>query len=76
LFTLAGLEVNRLIRVAYGPISLDPALSRGRHRELAPAELEGLYSAAGLEAPASTAEAPNPRPRRPAPGRKRTARRE
>jgi 23S rRNA pseudouridine2605 synthase len=77
LFTLAGLEVNRLIRVAYGPISLDPALSRGRHRELAPAELEGLYASAGLQAPASAAaEARKPRLRRPPPGRKHSARRE
>ncbi|HZF17446.1 MAG TPA: S4 domain-containing protein [Steroidobacteraceae bacterium] len=58
LFTLAGLEVNRIIRVAYGPVVLDSKLSRGRHRELEPAELESLYTAAELKSPAATTAAP------------------
>jgi len=55
LFTLAGLEVNRLMRVAYGPIALDSALTRGRHRELTAAERALLYGLAELAVPEADA---------------------
>jgi 23S rRNA pseudouridine2605 synthase len=72
LFTLAGLDVNRLMRVAYGPVALDSALSRGRHRELSAAELALLYGSAGMERPVAET-APRASIRRPAKPRKRVA---
>jgi 23S rRNA pseudouridine2605 synthase len=72
LFTLAGLDVNRLMRVAYGPIALDSALSRGRHRELTAAELALLYASADIPLPGAKAPA-RPASRRPANRRKRVA---
>ena len=70
LFTLAGLEVNRLMRVAYGPIALDSSLSRGRHRELNAAEQALLYGAADLPPPGAEAA---PASRKPGGHRKRVA---
>ena len=75
LFEAVGCQVNRLIRVRYGPIELARALRPGTHRHLAPAELDALYHAAGLERPARAQPArKGPRGRagpRGAPARKR-----
>jgi 23S rRNA pseudouridine2605 synthase len=43
-----GIIVSRLIRVRYGPLTLDRALRPGRWRELNTNELQALYAAAGL----------------------------
>jgi len=76
LFTLAGLEVSRLIRVAYGPIALDSDLTRGRHRELNAGELKTLYAAADIEPPQPAASGQGKSAQRPAPRRKRALRRD
>jgi len=52
LFEAVGGQVNRLIRVRYGPIELGRALRPGAWRYLTPGELDALYAAAGLEPPA------------------------
>ena len=44
LFECAGLQVNRLKRVRFGPIVLPSTLSRGRFAELGRADLKALYS--------------------------------
>ncbi len=76
LFTLAGLDVNRLIRVAYGPVALDSKLSRGQHRELEAAELAALYAAADLKSPGAAPPVQGGPARRSAVRRKRIARRD
>ncbi len=43
-----GLEVSRIMRTRFGPVTMDRALSRGRHRELTPEERTLLYTAVGL----------------------------
>jgi 23S rRNA pseudouridine2605 synthase len=48
LLTAAGLEVSRILRTRVGPVTMDRALSRGRHRELDPEERSRLYAAVGL----------------------------
>jgi 23S rRNA pseudouridine2605 synthase len=47
-----GFGVLRLVRVAIGPLALGP-LAKGTYRELTPAEVEALASAAGRSNPAS-----------------------
>jgi 23S rRNA pseudouridine2605 synthase len=64
LFTLAGLEVSRLMRVAYGPVAMDSGLARGRHRELEASELQTLYGAADLSPPRADRGGPRPQRRR------------
>ena len=60
-----GLKVSRLIRVRYGPVELPRAVRAGKFQDLAQKDIEALYAAVKLEAPA-------PRPqRRPGPRRRR-----
>jgi 23S rRNA pseudouridine2605 synthase len=47
-----GLEVSRLIRLAYGPIQLPRKLRRGKHEAITESQIRALYIAAGLEPPA------------------------
>ncbi|HSD60662.1 MAG TPA: pseudouridine synthase [Burkholderiales bacterium] len=42
MFEALGFTVSRLIRIRFGPIELPPMLRRGRHRELAPGEVQRL----------------------------------
>jgi len=59
----AGLEVSRILRTRVGPLTMDRALSRGRHRELDAEERAALYAAVGLSAPgARPRRAPPPAP--------------
>ena len=51
LWEAVGLDVTRLIRLAYGPIQLPRSLSRGRNEALTSSQVRSLYDAAGLEAP-------------------------
>lgn len=51
MWAAVGMEVNRLIRVAYGPLTLPRGLRRGQYRELTPKETQALYRSAGLRAP-------------------------
>jgi 23S rRNA pseudouridine2605 synthase len=57
-----GVQVSRLMRVRYGPVSLPRAVRPGKFRDLAPQELEALYTTVGLKAPE----------RRPVRGRRRS----
>lgn len=71
LWEAVGLTVSRLSRVAYGPVTLDRQLSRGRFRDLDTNEVGALYTCVGLPAPklaAVDARALKPRRRRSAPG--------
>lgn len=55
LWEAVGYPVNRLIRVAYGPIELPRKLRRGAWQALTPAQVESLYRAVGLPAPEGSA---------------------
>ncbi len=46
-----GIQVSRLIRVRYGPVSLPPELHSGRFRDLDRSELQALYAAVDLPVP-------------------------
>ncbi|HUT40487.1 MAG TPA: pseudouridine synthase [Gammaproteobacteria bacterium] len=58
-----GVQVSRLIRVRFGPISLPAELRAGRFRDLTRQEVEALYAAVRLPAP-------RPPPPRRAPSRR------
>ena len=51
LWEAVGFEVSRLIRLAYGPIQLPRKLRRGKYEALTPAQVRGLYVAAGQTPP-------------------------
>ena len=74
LFEALGLSVSRLIRIRYGSISLDPALSAGDYRELSAAEISSLRSCAGLPEPPREPREQEAAARRSHAGRGRTER--
>ncbi|MBT8068143.1 MAG: pseudouridine synthase [Gammaproteobacteria bacterium] len=51
LWEAIGYEVSRLIRTAYGPITLPRKVRRGRYEALTPGQVRTLYHAAGLRPP-------------------------
>ena len=51
LWEAVGYEVSRLIRVAYGPISLPRKLRRGKYQALSPPQVRLLYLCAGMKVP-------------------------
>ncbi len=82
LLSAAGLEVSRILRTRFGPVTMDRAISRGRHRELTPEERDALYAAVELVMPSERARrlkagsrsAAPKRPHRPGPrGRGKSA---
>lgn len=65
----AGFEVSRILRTRFGPVQLDRAVPRARHRELGENERAALYEALGIAAavrmPATARRTSRPRrPRR------------
>lgn len=51
LWEAIGFRVSRLMRTAYGPVTLPSALGRGRYRELQLGEIRALYKSVGLPPP-------------------------
>lgn len=64
-----GVQVNRLIRVRYGPIELGRRPPAGKWRELEPAEIAALRAAAGLPAVRQKRPRAAAQPEKRAPGR-------
>lgn len=65
MWTAMGYEVNRLIRVGYGPLDLPRSLWRGRYEALTPAQVRSLYQVAGLRMPqVASGRSSNRAPRR------------
>ena len=56
LFESQGLQVSRLIRIAYGPVQLGRGIKAGSHREATAEEFEALLAAVGMQ-PQSVAPA-------------------
>lgn len=56
-----GVQVSRLLRVRYGPISLPRALHLGRWREATREEVAALYALSGADVPQAPREARKPR---------------
>jgi 23S rRNA pseudouridine2605 synthase len=54
LWEALGHQVSRLIRIGFGPLDLPRKLRRGKYEALTPAQVRGLYLAAGLQAPADS----------------------
>lgn len=52
-----GVQVNRLIRVRYGPIELGRRLPSGRWRDLLPEEIQAVQLAAGMQPVAAKPQA-------------------
>jgi 23S rRNA pseudouridine2605 synthase len=75
LFDGAGLKLSRLMLVRWGPVSLPRDLPRGRSRELAGAELDGLLGLAGRAQPTETRPARGRKPGRTRSGGRTTGRR-
>lgn len=50
-----GLNVSRLLRTRYGPISMPRTLKRGMSREMEPAEVEALFATVGMKVPGAEA---------------------
>jgi 23S rRNA pseudouridine2605 synthase len=71
LWEAVGVQVSRLIRLRYGPITLPRALRTGRWQEMEKKDVEALYVAAGLEAPAVRTTRPSRAPGRARPAAKR-----
>jgi 23S rRNA pseudouridine2605 synthase len=51
LWAAVGFEVNRLMRIGYGPIELPRQLRQGQYEALSPAQVRLLYTSAGLPSP-------------------------
>ncbi|MGQ0698219.1 MAG: pseudouridine synthase [Panacagrimonas sp.] len=51
LFEGVGMQVSRLIRIAYGPVQLGRGIKAGSYREATPEELAALLGAVKLEVP-------------------------
>ncbi|MGQ0501321.1 MAG: pseudouridine synthase [Panacagrimonas sp.] len=51
LFEGVGLQVSRLIRIAYGPVQLGRGIKAGSYREATPEELAALLAAAKMDVP-------------------------
>ena len=49
LWEAVGIQVSRLIRVRYGPVTMPRRLRQGTHMDLEPAEADALLSMLGLE---------------------------
>ena len=56
LWEAVGFEVSRLIRLEYGPVQLPRKLRRGKYESLTPAQVLGLYKAAGISPPVETVQ--------------------
>ena len=67
-----GLEVSRIMRTRYGPVTMDRAISRGRHRELDPKERDALYAALTVVRPRARARQLRPDIRNAGPSRPRS----
>jgi 23S rRNA pseudouridine2605 synthase len=55
LLAAAGLEVSRVMRTRFGPVTMGREVSRGRHHELAGRERDALYEAVELPTPSERA---------------------
>ena len=51
LWSAIGYDITRLMRIAFGPITLPRNLRRGKYEALTPAQVRLLYLAAGLKPP-------------------------